>query len=411
MKVTFVGMTHLGLVSAVGAAAKGHHVLCYDCNPQLIAQLSQGTIPFVEPHLQESLIQHRTKITFSCDVQDLSKEQLIYIAPDIPTNDCGESDLFSIQSLLETILPHLYSQAIVVIHSQVSPGFCRNISWPHLYYHVETLIFGQALNRATQPERFIIGSKDPQKPLPKLFSNYLESYACPILVMNYESAELTKISINLFLIASVSTTNTIAGLCEKIGAKWDEIAGALKLDKRIGKDAYLAPGLGIAGGNLERDMATFCRLADQHGADCSLIRNWQHLSKQAALWTLKKLHAKHVLNSPDAKIAILGLAYKKDTSSIKNSPSIALLKYLRNYQVRAYDPSVKTTSEKHVKLMHSSYEAMDGADVLIVMTPWDEFKTLTPSETSSRMRGKTIIDPYGVLPKAFDTLNYVKLGE
>ena len=157
--------------------------------------------------------------------------------------------------------------AVVVILSQVPPGFtrARQRAGRALHYQVETLIFGRAIERALYPERFIVGCADPTAPLPPAYRQFLDAFGCPILPMRYESAELAKISINMCLVASVSVANTLAELCEQIGADWSEIVPALRLDRRIGPHAYLTPGLGIAGGNLERDLATVCALADRAG--------------------------------------------------------------------------------------------------------------------------------------------------
>src|SRR4029078_8790702 len=129
------------------------------------------------------------------------------------------------------------------------------------------LVFGRAVERALYPERFIVGCPDPSAPLPDAFSAFLKLFGCPMLTMRLESAELTKIAINCFLVASVSTANTLAELCEGIGADWSEMVPGLLLDKRIGQHAYLTAGLGIAGGNLERDLATVIRYADKVGSE------------------------------------------------------------------------------------------------------------------------------------------------
>src|SRR5205807_2432451 len=153
------------------------------------------------------------------------------------------------------------------------PGFCRALSARleprlHLLYLVETLVFGNAVSRAIHPERFMVGCADPGQPLPAPLREYLEAFACPILPMRFESAELCKIAINCFLVSSVTTSNTLAEICENTGADWYEIAPALRLDKRIGLHAYLSPGLGIAGGNLERHLVTVLRLAARCRAWC-----------------------------------------------------------------------------------------------------------------------------------------------
>ena len=144
----------------------------------------------------------------------------------------------------------------------------------HLFYQVETLIFGRALERALRPERLIVGCADPDRDLPPAYAEHLALFHCPIFRMRYESAELTKIAINMFLVSSVSVTNTLASLCEQLGADWAEIVPTLRLDARIGPHAYLSPGLGLSGGNLERDLATVRRLAAAVGSDAGIVDAW-----------------------------------------------------------------------------------------------------------------------------------------
>src|ERR1019366_9349800 len=180
----------------------------------------------------------------------------VYLAPDIATDDEGRSDDGLLRDLIDLVLPVLRKDAVLVVLSQVEPGFTRSMSVPEpglRYYQVETLVFGRAVERATKPERYIVGCADPSQPLHPQLKMVLDAFNCPILPMRYESAELAKVSINCCLVASVSVANTLAELCESIGADWSEIAPALKLDRRIGAYSYLAPGLGLAGGNLERD--------------------------------------------------------------------------------------------------------------------------------------------------------------
>jgi UDPglucose 6-dehydrogenase len=220
--------------------------------------------------------------------------------------------------------------------------------------------------------------------------------------MRYESAELAKISINMYLVASVSTANTLAELCEKIGADWSEIVPALKFDKRIGQYAYLAPGLGIAGGNLERDLATVCNFADRYGTDAGVVRAWIANSRYRRDWTLRTLYREIFSKIEDPVIAVLGLAYKQDTHSIKNSPAIALLENLNQFRVRVFDPVVSAS----VLLNSRCYDAIseldtcDGADALVVMTPWSQFGKIKPIDIAKRLRGKAVIDPYAVLGAA-----------
>ena len=155
--------------------------------------------------------------------------------------------------------------------------FTRKIKWPKnkLFYQVETLIFGKAFERALKPERIIVG-QDAIKKLPLNYIKFLNKFKCPVITMNYESAELSKISINLFLISQVTTTNSIVEISKKIGADWNSIKLALNLDKRIGKKSYLNPGLGISGGNLERDLSTIQTLAQKQRTSTILFQTFEN---------------------------------------------------------------------------------------------------------------------------------------
>ena len=146
------------------------------------------------------------------------------------------------------------------------------------------------------PERYIIGRDIPEREIPSSYKTFLEAFHCPILPMQYESAELAKISINCCLVGMISVANTLAELCEHIGADWQEIVPALRLDKRIGPHAYISPGLGVAGGNLERDLATVCRLAGEHGTEAGVVQAWLDNSRYRKDWVLRILHS-HVLGN------------------------------------------------------------------------------------------------------------------
>lgn len=314
-RVGFAGMTHLGLVSATGTAAKGFDVVCYDSNPALVADLRAGRLPVLEPGLDDMVAANGARQKFSSDLADITTCDVVYIAPDVPTDDQGRSDLGPITEVISRILPALAPQAVLVVLCQVPPGFTRGLPLApeRLYYQVETLIFGRAVERATQPERFIVGCDDPAKPLPPKYREVLNAFDCPILPMRYESAELAKISINMCLVASISVANTMAELCENLGAVWGEIVPALKLDRRIGEYSYLAPGLGIAGGNLERDLATVIRLAAEHGADAGVVEAWVRNSRHRRDWAARKIRETVLSRWPSPVLAVWGLAYKEKT--------------------------------------------------------------------------------------------------
>ncbi len=403
--VGFVGMTHLGLVSATAMAAKGFPVVCYDPDRELVERLTRGSLPIVEPGLPELLSANGQSQRFSDDAGAISQCDVVYIAPDVPTDDAGKSDLRGIQALIEAAANVMAADAVMVILCQVPPGFTRSLKVlrpERLYYQVETLVFGRAVERATEPERYIIGCAVPERPLDPRLAAVLGACGCPILPMRYESAELAKISINMCLVASIAVANTLAELCETIGADWSEITPALKLDRRIGPYSYLTPGLGIAGGNLERDLATVERLAEEHGTDVSIVRAWLENSRHRRDWAARAIRRAVLDTKPDATIGVWGLAYKENTHSTKNSPSLATIAQLAGAKIRAHDPAVSAAAVAGLAIERADdpLQAARDADALMILTPWPQYRDIAPALIAAAMRGQVVIDPYDVLDPA-----------
>jgi UDPglucose 6-dehydrogenase len=400
--IGFAGLTHLGLNSLVASAERGFATVGFHEDDTLVQNLRNGVININEPHLLDFYQKNKNQISFSNDPNSLKECDIIYISTDVPTDNFGLSDLTSVNTLINNVIRNINSNAILVILCQVPPGFTRTIKWPinQLYYQVETLIFGRAIDRALNPERFIIGTSDKAKELPFNYLNYLEAFSCPILQMSFESAELAKISINMFLVSSVTTSNILAELCEKLGADWFDIIPALKLDKRIGPFAYLNPGLGIAGGNLERDLRTVLDFAKKYNTDANTVSSWIYNSKHRKNWVWNLLKDLLLNNQSENKptFSILGLTYKENTHSLKNSASIELLAKLTDYAVKVYDPAAPSDfSLQNVIRVTKMEDTLNDADFLIIMTPWAEFKFLKTADLVKRMKGKIIIDPYKIL--------------
>ncbi len=399
--VGFYGLTHLGLVSAVAAAEKGCGVIAYDADPALISNLKNKIYPIEEPFFSDMLEKNKHQVSFTCQLDELLEADFIYVAIDVPTDCENKSNLTPIRDALQLLRQRLRSNQFVVVLSQVSPGFMYEQNFPsnQLFYQVETLIFGRAMERATKPERFIIGCGDTSESLPNSFEIFLKAFHCPILKMRYESAELAKIAINMYLVSSVMTSNMLADLAASVGADWQEIVSTLRLDKRIGEFAYLDPGLGISGGNLERDMATIETLSQEFGVRTDLIPVWKNLSHFYKEWVWRCVQdIMRSFNTP-LVIAILGLSYKPNTHSIKNSPSIHLLQHLKdtNVCIQVHDPAVGEIALSRVLRFESVEKTLKSANVLVIMTPWSEYTTLTADKLLSLMPGKIVIDPYHTL--------------
>lgn len=424
ISVGFVGMTHLGICSSVGAATRGAVVTCFDPDSELIERLTSGDFGINEPSLIEYADQYRENISFTCNETDLAHLDVVYLSIDVDTNDHGESDLTRVEQLIQSVSAVLSSKTVFVLLSQLPPGFTRQYSDSDrpLYYQVETLIFGRGLERAIHPERFIVGCASPEIPLPTQYQRFLDLFGCPVLPMRYESAELTKIAINCFLVAQLSTTNTLSEICEQVGADWREIAPALHLDGRIGPKAYLKPGLGFAGGNLERDLASVKRMSERYNTDACVMSAALHNSEHRKIALADLIRAgvpsaanENEIDDSSAQVAFLGLAYKENTHSTKNAPSIALLSVLAPLKVNAFDPVVDGDALGiiNLKMCDNWRAAVRGVDCVVIMTPWPEFSEISLADLSKEMRGNFLIDPFGVFDDhSADSfgLSYFRLG-
>jgi UDPglucose 6-dehydrogenase len=413
--IGFVGMSHLGLNYAVATASKKFKVFCYDEDISKINLLKKKISPIFEKDLEKKIKLNFSNLKFTNNISDLKNCDNVYISEDVNTKISGKSDLTSTKGLINKTIKHLNKNSNLIILCQVPPGFCRSINWNknQLFYQVETLIFGKALERALYPERLIIGVENKKNKIKQSYLKLLKSFNCPLIIMNYESAELAKISINMYLISTVTTTNVISEVCEKIGANWSDISIALKLDRRIGKYSYLEPGLGISGGNLERDLYTLKKLQDKNNLNNKFILELKKKSTSRKLWILniiRKLKKKYKIKN----IAILGLAYKIGTHSTKNSPGVELIKRLKNYKIKAFDPVVKKVDNiKNLKICKSCHETIKGCDILIITTPWKEFKRINSIFLKKNIKNNIVIDPYNLLDKdelLKNEINQVSMG-
>tara|TARA_R110000782_G_scaffold243386_4_gene329977 strand:+ start:30534 stop:31844 length:1311 start_codon:yes stop_codon:yes gene_type:complete len=414
--IGFAGLTHLGLNMAAASAARGFEVVGYQDDPVVVDAINAGRLPIAEPGLDGMIAENRERLIFTSDDTKLADCGIVYISVDVPTDDDGQSDLAPITDIIATTERAMRDDALLVVLCQVPPGFTRTLSRDpaRLYYQVETLIFGRAVERAMHPERFIVGCAKPDGAIDSRLETYLGAFGCPILPMQYESAELAKISINMCLVASVGVANTMAEVCEHVGADWSEIIPALRLDARIGPKSYIAPGLGLAGGNLERDLATVIGLADRHATDAGIVHAWLANSRHRKDWCFRVLQDEVLAANAGAAIGLLGLAYKEDTHSTKNAPSLMLLSHLEASQVTAHDPKVRAADiDPDLGAADAPLDACDGADAVVIITPWPAYRGLIPVEIAGRMRGRTLIDPFGLLPSAAVTaagLDHFVLG-
>lgn len=408
-RIGFAGLSHLGIVSSICWSSLGFRVVGVDRDPFIISTLAEERIPIHEPLLPELLRDNRCRLAYSPDFQSFNECEVIYVTLDVETDEANRPRLKELNQLVDDLVPWLSQGVVLIIMSQVPVGFCRNLSRSiratrptldfYLYHWVETLIIGDGVNRCLSPEQIILGAESATEHVHPSLELILSAFSCPVFQMSYESAELTKAAINACLSVSVSVSNVLADLCEATGASMRDIIPALRSDRRIGPYAYLQPGLGIAGGNLERDLRHLQQLGVDHEVETGLINQMIADNAVRYRWAQRQLH-KHVLSrSADPTVAFWGLAYKKGTESTRNSFAVRILRDLAGrMNLRVYDPVAKVPNDLQASVVPCDrLEALDGADCLMVLTDWDEFSDNDFEVIWKRMRTRIIVDCVGVL--------------
>ncbi|HET8576156.1 MAG TPA: nucleotide sugar dehydrogenase [Methylomirabilota bacterium] len=411
-RVGIVGLSHLGIVASVGLASLGLEVTAVD-HAERVAALTAGRLPVHEPGLGELLA--RSAPTFTADYAALKSCELVIVALDTVTDELNRSDLSVLDACIDRALPWLPGDGVVALMSQVPVGYTRALSArlrsrrpelkARLYYWVETLVIGEALVRYLRPERIIIGGSEAQVGEPAASEPALDTllarFGCPIFRMSYESAELCKAAINLYLSMSVTYANALADLCEATGASMRALIPALRGDKRIGPAAYIRPGLGIAGGNLERDLVHLRELARTKNVDASLLDLILERSAARYAWLAQAvnqaLERSGLKPGTRPRVALWGLAYKKNSRSTRNAVSLRLIADLKaRAALVVYDPEVIETPSE-VERAPSALEACRDADALVIVTDWDEFAALDPAAIRSALKSPVVVDAAGVL--------------
>ncbi|MEY3182116.1 MAG: hypothetical protein RLZ35_101 [Pseudomonadota bacterium] len=417
--IGFIGGSHLSIVYAMAAlektASTNTLIWCYSERP-----VQKPLNGIQEPGLNDCFEKHQSRFQWTNDAQTLVSCDLIYIALDVPTDTQGMSDLSGLQQLCDNVLPVLNDKAIVVNLSQVPPGWTRAVAFPRdrLFYQVETLVFGEALNSALHPNRFIVGAYDPKQALPKQYREFLSNFDCPIGIMAYESAELAKIAINLYLATMVTTTNMLAELCTAVGARWKDIVPSLRLDPRIGPFAYLSPGLGLTSANIKRDLNTTRSLSRSLGVQATAVEAMLADSAYRSGWVVKQLKQLGFFkkkNTPST-IAICGLTYKPNTPIVLGSAAEQLLPLLPTGTiVKAFDSMAVTLPDcPHLTISYyqTAEETSVGADILLILSPNQEMLMLNWSLIAKQMRTAQILDPFGLLESEnYPMLSIWQLGE
>lgn len=407
MDISVIGAGHVGLVTGACFADLGNRVVMVDDDARRISDLKRGVMPFYEPGLEELVARgvRESRIRFTTSVGDgVRRSTVLFIAVGTPQRPSGEADLSAVEHVARAIATHLDGYRLIVEKStvpvQTGQWIERTIRLavkPKHSFDVasnpEFLREGTAIQDFMKPDRIVLGVKS--RKARELLEALYQPLGSPIVVTDVASAELIKHASNSFLSMKISFINAIAQLCERCGADVVEVAEGLGLDRRIGR-AFLDAGAGFGGYCFPKDLDAFIRIAEQLGCDFELLKAVRNINERHKGWFARKVQqALWVLHGKT--IAVLGLAFKPNTDDMRLAPSLDIIKELEREgaRIRAFDPQAMREAARllpSVTKCRDPYEAARGADCLVILTEWNEFKELDFARVKRLMRQPVIVD-------------------
>lgn len=428
MTITFIGHGYVGLVTAAVFADFGNLVYVIGHTKEKIENLKHGIIPIYEPGLEELVKKNvaAKRLIFTLDYKpSISESDIVFIAVGTPTTKTGDADLSTVLEVAQKIGQNLEGYTVVATKSTVPAGTNKKIKRiledsKHQGVEVEYasvpefLREGSAISDTTNPDRIVIGTQNQhaQEMLIKLH----EPINAPLVLTNFETAELIKYAANAFLALKISYANAIAKLSESLGADALKVLEGVGKDKRIG-DMFLSPGPGYGGSCFPKDVRALISIAKDNDYPFSLLEEVENINHQSRRDIVRKAR-KTLGEIRNKKIGILGLAFKANTDDMRDAPAIDIINLLQNdgAKISAFDPKAMDTAAavlKNVNYTKDAYEVTKEADLLIILTEWNEFKELDFSDIKNKMKSPNIIDgrnlyePEVMKAKGF---NYMGIG-
>ncbi len=418
MKICIVGTGYVGLVTGACLVDFGNTVTCVDIDRKKIAQLKQGIVPFYEPGLSDLVKRGVSggRLKFSSDLRDAVKgTRIVFICVGTPEGKDGNVNLAFVTSVAKEIAHELGRYKALVLKSTVPPGTNRSLRELvaketkgkgnfDIISNPEFLREGSAVYDFTHPDRIVVGCITPRaKQLMSELYRPLYLLGTPIIFTSPESAELTKYAANAFLACKISFINEIANLCEKTGANIDDVARGIGYDKRI-TPKFLHAGIGYGGSCFPKDTIGLINLAQKHQSPVRIVENAVYVNVSQRLMVFRKIE-KALVSLKGKTVAIAGLAFKPNTDDVREAPALTIIKKLlkSGVHVRAYDPvAMPATREVFpgIKYCKDAYDAAKGADCLVLMTEWNEFRNLDFTRLKRLMKHNIIVDCRNIYPQA-----------
>lgn len=426
MTLTFVGHGYVGLVTAAVFADLGNKVYVIGHTKKKIENLKKGMLPIFEPGLEELVKKNvaAKRLLFTLDYSpSISESQIIFIAVGTPPTKTGDADLRTVYEVAQKIGKNLSNYTVIATKSTVPVGTYKRIK--DIIDEVkpkeaefdtasvpEFLREGTAIADTLNPDRIVIGTDSDRAK--NLLIDLHKPLQAPFIITNLATAELIKYASNSFLATKISFSNSIAKLSELAGADGLKVLAGIGMDKRIGKQ-FLSPGLGYGGSCLSKDIKALISVAKDLDFSFMLLEEVERINHQARRDIVNKAR-KILLDLRKKTIAILGLSFKPNTDDMRDAPSIDIIELLQkdDAHIRAYDPEGMKNAKKILKgvvFCDSPYEAAKGADLVIVVTEWNEFKEMNLKKLKEVMKQPIIIDGRNIYdPDKLRRLGFVYQG-
>lgn len=413
MKITIIGTGYVGLVTGTCFAEFGHHVICVDKDQNKIQTLQAGLIPIYEPGLDTLVLKNSRegRLSFSTQLSEaVAQADAVFMAVGTPSSRRGDgyADLTYIYEASREIAPHLNGYTVIVDKSTVPVGTARQVARiirevnPGALFDIasnpEFLREGAAITDFMRPDRVVIGvdSARAEEVLREIYKP-LFLQETPIVKTDIETAELTKYAANAFLAAKISFINEIALLCDTLGADVVALAKGIGMDGRIGKK-FLHPGPGYGGSCFPKDTLALMRIAQEHGQNLRIVEAAVEVNAAQKAKMVKKI--RDILGGSEAgkTIAILGLTFKPETDDMRDAPAITILPALleKGAIIKAHDPQGMAEAQKYlpkgINYAKDAYDACAGADAVVLMTEWNQYRALDLDRLAQGMREKIFID-------------------
>jgi len=410
MKVCVIGTGYVGLVVGTCLAEMGNDVICVDNNEEKLKQLHQGIIPIYEPGLEELIKVNvsENRLTFTSDIKNAVANSLVcFIAVGTPQGEDGSADLKYVQEVAKSIGQSIKQYTVVIDKSTVPVGTADMVTkiikeQTDVEFDVvsnpEFLKQGAAVDDFLKPDRVVIGSNSQRASeiMQELYAPFLRT-GNPVIMMDVKSAEMTKYAANSFLAVKISYANEIANICEKVGANAEMVRIGMCADKRIGSQ-FLFPGLGYGGSCFPKDVKALTKTAVDNNCDYSLLKAADDINKRQRKLFIDKIVNVFGEDLSGKTIAVWGLAFKPKTNDMREAPAITIINDLlqRGAKVQAYDPKAFDLAKFYfgdkITYSKSSYEALNGADCMLLLTEWNEFRRPDFERIKSLLKNPVIFD-------------------